>query len=183
MAQSDSGERFVQQQYAWATPDDRALRILAHHSPLLEIGCGTNAYWCWQLMEWSAQLQDGGVDIVGVDVAPRSGGKITTPSSEGLEAPTAQEHDFPIVACLTTTTILLHLFHAFAPLRTVVHPNLSASSLQKLRNKQHTRRPSIGQDGTTEPFVVDRNEREYSEDVPCNIQYQKNTSTLLLLDL
>ena len=53
-------------QYAWATPDDRALRILAHHSQLLEIGCGANAYWCRQLIEWSAQLQDGGVDMVGV---------------------------------------------------------------------------------------------------------------------
>ena len=81
------------------------------------------------------------------------------------------------------TTTPIPRFRAAQVHRTVVHPNLSASSLQKLRNKQHTRRPSIGQDGTTEPFVVDRNEREYSEDVPCNIQYQKNTSTLLLLDL
>ena len=31
-------------------------------------------------------------------LAPRSGGKITSTPSEGQEAPTAQEHDFPIVA-------------------------------------------------------------------------------------
>ena len=46
------------------------------------------------------------------------------------------------------TTTPIPRFRAAQVHRTVVHPNLSASSLQKLRNKQHTRRPSIGQDGT-----------------------------------
>ena len=54
------------------------------------------------------------------------------------------------------TTTPIPRFRAAQLHHTVVHPNLSASSLQKLRNKQHTRRPSIGQDGTTEPYSINR---------------------------
>lgn len=34
--------------YAWAIPDDRALRVCAHFSPLVEIGAG-GGYWAQQL--------------------------------------------------------------------------------------------------------------------------------------
>jgi len=45
--------------YAWAIPDDRAIKILSNFSPLVEIGCG-KAYW-------SRLLQENGVDIVPCD--------------------------------------------------------------------------------------------------------------------
>jgi hypothetical protein len=66
--QADLGESLVNK-YSWATPDDRALSILRHFSPLIEIGCGSNAYWCRQMVE-------AGIDIVGYDVNPDLGGKI-----------------------------------------------------------------------------------------------------------
>lgn len=68
MAQADLGEDLVNR-YAWATPDDTAIRILKEFSPLVEIGCGSNAYWC-------RILQQHGIDIIGYDVNVASGGKI-----------------------------------------------------------------------------------------------------------
>ena len=47
--------------YAWAIPDERALRILAEFSPLVEIGCGKGY--------WSKLLQNRGVDIIPCDKA------------------------------------------------------------------------------------------------------------------
>ena len=70
MEQADLGEALVNQ-YAWATPDDRAIRILNHFAPLVEIGCGANAYWC-QIMKAA------GIDIVGYDKFPEGGGTIHT---------------------------------------------------------------------------------------------------------
>jgi hypothetical protein len=67
MQQADLG---CVDRYAWATPDRRALRILHHFAPLIEIGCGANAYWCRQL------IQEFGTDIVGYDTAPDIGGSI-----------------------------------------------------------------------------------------------------------
>ncbi len=68
MAQADLGEDLVNR-YAWATPDDTAIRILKEFSPLIEIGCGSNAYWCHI-------LKQNGIDIIGYDVNIASGGKI-----------------------------------------------------------------------------------------------------------
>jgi hypothetical protein len=74
MSQADVGEILVNK-YAWATPDDRAIRILQHFSPLVEIGCGANAYWC-------NLLQQNGVDILGYDVNPEQGGRLVQHNEE-----------------------------------------------------------------------------------------------------
>mmetsp|Transcript_124675 Transcript_124675/g.360678 ORF Transcript_124675/g.360678 Transcript_124675/m.360678 type:complete len:435 (+) Transcript_124675:144-1448(+) len=74
MDQADLGEELVNR-YAWATPDPVAIRILKEFSPLVEVGCGSNAYWC-------KILREAGVDIVGYDVNVDSGGKIEEGSSK-----------------------------------------------------------------------------------------------------
>lgn len=68
MQQADVGEGLINQ-YSWATPDTRCLEILRHFSPLIEIGCGANAYW-------SRYMSDAGIDIVAYDVDPQAGGTI-----------------------------------------------------------------------------------------------------------
>jgi hypothetical protein len=68
MAQADLGETLINQ-YSWATPDERSLRILRHFSPIVEIGCGANAYW-------SCLMEQAGLDVVAYDFDPKSGGKI-----------------------------------------------------------------------------------------------------------
>ena len=68
MAQADLGEKLVNE-YSWAIPSATAIRIIKEFSPLVEIGCGSNAYWCKILTE-------AGVDIVGYDVNTASGGLI-----------------------------------------------------------------------------------------------------------
>jgi hypothetical protein len=68
MEQADLGENLVNK-FAWATPDERALSILKHFGPLVEVGCGRNAYWC-------RQMAQAGIDIVGYDVSPDQGGTI-----------------------------------------------------------------------------------------------------------
>jgi hypothetical protein len=68
MQQADLGERLVNE-YAWATPNEASLAVLAHFSPIIEIGCGANAYWC-------RQMQAASIDVEGYDVSPRSGGTI-----------------------------------------------------------------------------------------------------------
>lgn len=45
--------------YAWAVPDDRALRIIQHFSPLIEIGAGKGY--------WTKLLRQRGVDILAYD--------------------------------------------------------------------------------------------------------------------
>ena len=45
--------------YAWAVPDERALRVLAHHGPIVEVGCGRGY--------WARLLRDRGVDVVAFD--------------------------------------------------------------------------------------------------------------------
>ena len=42
--QADLGETLVNS-YAWATPDPRLLRVFQHFGPIVEVGCGANAYW------------------------------------------------------------------------------------------------------------------------------------------
>jgi hypothetical protein len=46
--------------YAWAIPDERALRILGSMGPLVEVGCG--------LGYWARLLRDRGVDIAVYDI-------------------------------------------------------------------------------------------------------------------
>lgn len=52
--------------FAWAIPDERALNILAHFSPLIEIGAGKGY--------WARLLQSRGIDIVAFDKEPISQG-------------------------------------------------------------------------------------------------------------
>ena len=66
--QADLGEELVNR-YAWATPDDRALGILRHFSPIVEIGCGANAYW-------ARLMHSDGIDVVAYDMAVEDGGHI-----------------------------------------------------------------------------------------------------------
>jgi hypothetical protein len=86
MQQADLGERMVND-YAWATPDDRAIAILRHFSPIVEIGCGANAYWC-------RQMKAAGITVVGYDVAPDKGGTIcataATATDKKNKTPVAQ---------------------------------------------------------------------------------------------
>jgi hypothetical protein len=73
MEQATLGESLVNR-YSWATPNETAIRILKEFSPLVEIGCGSNAYWCHV-------LQQQGIDIMGYDVNSESGGKIHADAS------------------------------------------------------------------------------------------------------
>ena len=52
----------LRRRYAWAIPDERALRVLAHYGPIVEVGAG-KGYWC-------ALLQARGVDAVAFDAKP-----------------------------------------------------------------------------------------------------------------
>ena len=72
--QADVGSELVNK-YSWATPDHRALRILKHFSPIVEIGCGANAYWCQQM------LQEG-IDVVGYDRDTEGGGRMRDEESK-----------------------------------------------------------------------------------------------------
>lgn len=49
-------------EYAWAIPDERALKLLSELAPLVEVGAG-GGYW-------AAQLRARGVDIVAYDARP-----------------------------------------------------------------------------------------------------------------
>lgn len=55
--------------YSWATPDERCLKILKYFSPIVEIGCGSNAYW-------ARKMNDMGIDIIAYDSDLCVGGKI-----------------------------------------------------------------------------------------------------------
>lgn len=66
--QAELGERLVNK-YAWATPDNRAIRILSHYQPIIEIGSGSNAYW-------ARMLNRHGVDVTAFDCRIEQGGKI-----------------------------------------------------------------------------------------------------------
>ena len=73
-AQAALGESLINR-YAWATPNEQAMRILKHFSPIVEVGCGANAYWC-------RQMQSAGVDCLGYDVAPNRGGHVPQEEDE-----------------------------------------------------------------------------------------------------
>ena len=68
--QADLGEKLVDS-YAWATPDPRLLPVFKYFGPIVEIGCGANAYWAKYLHA------EGGVDVIAFDVSLKEGGKIS----------------------------------------------------------------------------------------------------------
>ena len=67
--QADLGEKLVNK-YAWATPDTRLLKVFQHFAPIVEMGCGSNAYWA----KW--MHAEGGVDVIAFDASLEMGGKI-----------------------------------------------------------------------------------------------------------
>jgi hypothetical protein len=92
--QSDLGETLINK-YAWATPHLKFLKVFQHFSPLIEIGCGKNAYWAQWMTKNSASsvangsgvdgdgATSGSIDIVAYDVSPTSGGQLgLDPSSD-----------------------------------------------------------------------------------------------------
>jgi hypothetical protein len=68
--QADLGEKLVDS-YAWATPDPRLLPVFKHFGPIVEVGCGANAFWA----KW--MHDEGGVDVVAFDASLKEGGKIS----------------------------------------------------------------------------------------------------------
>lgn len=48
--------------YSWAVPTPAALKLIASHAPLLEVGAGTG-YWAWVLWQM-------GVDVIAYDASP-----------------------------------------------------------------------------------------------------------------
>ncbi len=70
--QADLGEKLVDS-CAWATPDPRLLPVFKHFGPIVEVGCGANAYWA----KW--MHNEGAVDVVAFDVSLTGGGKISGP--------------------------------------------------------------------------------------------------------
>jgi len=66
--QADLGERLVDR-YSWATPNAAAIRVLRRFGPIVEVGCGKNAYWC-------RLMQRAGIDVAGYDADPDAGGTI-----------------------------------------------------------------------------------------------------------
>jgi hypothetical protein len=65
----------IQEKYSWACPDERALNILAHFSPIVEIGAG-HGYW-------ASLLRKRNVDISAYDIlAPPEGSDKASKSSK-----------------------------------------------------------------------------------------------------
>ena len=75
MEQAELGEELIEQ-HSWATPDDSAIKILKEFSPIIEIGCGANAYWC-------KMMHQAGIDVIGYDKNVREGGKIKKGEGKG----------------------------------------------------------------------------------------------------
>ena len=57
----DAGDA-LRRRYAWAVPDERALRILEHFGPIVEVGAGKGY--------WASLLAARGVDVVAYDAMP-----------------------------------------------------------------------------------------------------------------
>jgi len=76
--QADLGEDLVNK-YAWATPDERCMKILQHFGAkngIVEVGCGSNAYW-------TRMMKNCGVDVMAYDFSLGDGGKITDGEKAG----------------------------------------------------------------------------------------------------
>jgi hypothetical protein len=69
MEQADVGEEMVDR-YAWATPSPTCLKIFQEFSPIVEMGCGRNAYWA------NVMQRTGRVDVVAYDNNVEAGGVI-----------------------------------------------------------------------------------------------------------
>ncbi|KAL3920666.1 MAG: hypothetical protein SGILL_003147 [Bacillariaceae sp.] len=69
MQQADVGEEMVNR-YAWATPSPACIKIFQEFSPIIELGCGRNAYWA------NVMKRMGTVDVVSYDSNVESGGVI-----------------------------------------------------------------------------------------------------------
>lgn len=69
--QADLGETLVNS-YAWSTPDTRLLKVFQHFAPIVEVGCGANAYWS----RWMNTV--GGVDVIALDASLGDGGKFSS---------------------------------------------------------------------------------------------------------
>jgi len=78
MQQADIGEDLINR-YAWATPTEECRNIFIFFSPLIEIGCGSNAYWA-KYMKHTA-----GVDVLAFDRNIHQGGKICSLGKEKKE--------------------------------------------------------------------------------------------------
>ena len=63
------------EKYAWAVPDNKALEIIKHFAPIIELGAG-GGYWAYLLREM-------GVDIVAVDKYNAKGAKTYTEVIKG----------------------------------------------------------------------------------------------------
>ena len=94
MKQADYGEELVNS-YSWATPDERAINIIKYFSPIIEIGCGKNAYW-------ATILNQCGVDIIAYDCDVDSGGLIEKTSSSSSSTTTTTTTTMDILSSSNT---------------------------------------------------------------------------------
>ena len=69
----------MSEKYAWAIPNERALRVLKHFGPIIEIGAGSGY---WQLM-----MSKSGIDCAAYDMFPprTSEGALKDPWGKVLE--------------------------------------------------------------------------------------------------
>jgi len=67
--------------YAWATPDARAMRIIRHFLPIVEMATGRNGYW-------ANTMAKAGIDVIAYDVDTDGGGTIakTKTDADGTAA-------------------------------------------------------------------------------------------------
>ena len=72
------GEKLINK-YAWSTPDERLLPIFQQFGPIVEVGCGANAYWS----RW--MNKEGNVDVVALDMSLNDGGLINTTTKNKSE--------------------------------------------------------------------------------------------------
>lgn len=73
--------------FAWAIPDEKAIKVLANFSPLIEIGCG-KAYW-------SYLLKKRGVDIISCDrsISPKAWTEVHIKGPKDLKTPELQNRN------------------------------------------------------------------------------------------
>ena len=74
-------------EFAWAIPDERAIRILKHFSPIVEVGAGKGY--------WASLLKKAGGDILAYDAAAEPSGKSSTREKKGASSSTKGDHDEP----------------------------------------------------------------------------------------
>ena len=72
------------------TPDARLLNVFRHFGPVVEVGCGANAYWS----RWMHAA--GGVDVVALDANVAGGGRISGPSESNQMLDDTHKRGFAI---------------------------------------------------------------------------------------